>query len=67
MITAKALGSIQTDDAGHAQTPPIASGRYYLVGVYPYQGRALLWDVPVTVQVGSNTVTLSQLNSRPIH
>jgi hypothetical protein len=61
-MTGRALGSVKTDSAGHAETPPIAAGRYYLVGVAPYQGGTLFWHLPVDVQPGSNTVTLDQTN-----
>jgi hypothetical protein len=60
--TAKALGAVRTDGTGHAQTPSIPAGRYYLVGVAPYQGKPLLWAQPINLQPGSNTVTLDQTN-----
>jgi hypothetical protein len=62
-MTAKALGSVRTDTSGHAQTPPIAAGRYYLIGVSSYQGKPLLWANPVNLHPGANTVTLDQTTS----
>jgi hypothetical protein len=64
LMTAKALGSVRTDAQGHAQTPHIATGRYYLVGIFPYQGHAWVWDVPINLQPGENGVTLDQTNGR---
>jgi hypothetical protein len=61
-MTSTALGSILTDAAGHARTPPIPAGHYYLVGVAPYQGKALFWRRPVNLQAGSNSVTLDPTN-----
>ncbi|HKB95977.1 MAG TPA: hypothetical protein VKB94_03950, partial [Rhizomicrobium sp.] len=61
-MTSTALGSIRTDAAGHAHTPSIPAGRYYLVGIAPYQGKALFWRRPVNLQAGSNGVVLDQTN-----
>jgi hypothetical protein len=62
VMTAKALGSVRTDAAGHAQTPHIAAGRYYLFGIAPYQGKPLIWSQAVNLQAGSNSVKLDQTN-----
>jgi hypothetical protein len=62
-MTAKALGAVRTDASGHAQTPSIPAGRYYLIGVSAYQGKPLLWATPVNLQPGANTVTLDQTNN----
>jgi hypothetical protein len=59
-----ALGRVLTDAQGHAQTPQIAAGRYYVVGVSNIQGKPLIWVQPVNVQAGMNVVTLDQLNGR---
>jgi hypothetical protein len=65
MATVKgALGRVVTDAQGHAQTPPLASGRYYVVGVSNIQGRPLIWAQPVNVRPGVNVLTLDQLNGR---
>src|SRR5215831_13331246 len=58
----KALGVVRTDDAGHAQTPNIAAGRYYLFVIAPYQNRRLMWTHAINLQAGSNTVKLDQTN-----
>ena len=59
-----AIGRVRTDAQGHAQTPQIAAGRYYVVGVSNIQGRPLIWVQPVNVQAGMNVLTLDQLNGR---
>ena len=61
-MTAKALGAIVTDPAGHAQTPPVPSGHYYLMGMAAYNGKVIFWDQPVNVQSGAVNVTLDQTN-----
>ncbi|HEX3366234.1 hypothetical protein [Phenylobacterium sp.] len=66
LMTGKALGSVRTDAQGRAQTPPIAAGRYFLVGIFPYQGHVLLWNVAVDLRAGSNDVTLGPSNGRAV-
>ncbi|HEY3950950.1 hypothetical protein [Phenylobacterium sp.] len=61
-IVRGALGRVMTDAQGHAQTPQIPSGRYYVVGVSAIQGKPVVWVQPVNVQPGANTLTLDQLN-----
>jgi hypothetical protein len=62
VMTAKALGSVRTDAAGNATTPQLPAGRYYLFGIAPYQGKALIWNRAINVQAGSSSVTLDQTN-----
>lgn len=62
-MTSTALGSIRTDAQGHAQTPSLPAGRYYLVGMAPWQGgKALFWRQPIDLKPGSNSITLDQTN-----
>jgi hypothetical protein len=62
VMTAKALGSVVTDAAGHAQTPPVAAGRYFVMGMAAYNGKVIFWNEPVNVQSGAVNVTLDQKN-----
>jgi hypothetical protein len=65
-MTAGALGFITSDAKGHALTPVMTPGRYFLVGVAPYQGRHLFWHCPIEIRSGSNAVTLDQSNASVI-
>jgi hypothetical protein len=65
-MTKGALGLITSDAGGHARTPVMKPGRYFLVGVAPYQGRHLFWHRPIDVRAGSNDVTLDQTNASTI-
>jgi hypothetical protein len=65
-MTVSALGFITTDANGHAQTPAMKPGRYYLVGVAPYQGRHLFWHRAIDMRSGPATVTLDQTNASMI-
>jgi len=62
-MTKSALGFITTDSGGHARTPVMKPGSYYLVGVAPYQGKHLFWHRPIAIRAGSNAVTLDQTNA----
>ena len=65
-MTKTALGYITTDAAGHARTPVMAPGRYFLVGVAPYQGRHVFWHRPIDIRAGAHDVTLDQTNASTI-
>jgi hypothetical protein len=66
-MTGNAADSVRTDPAGHAQTKPIPPGRYYLVGVVPYQAKAMVWAQAINLQPGSNGVFLDQTNGAVVH
>jgi hypothetical protein len=65
-MTAGALGYITSDAGGHARTPVMTVGRYFLIGVAPYQGRHLFWHRPIEIRGGANAVTLDQTNASMI-
>ena len=65
-MTVSALGFVTTDANGHAQTPVMKPGRYYLVGVAPYQGRHLFWHHAIDMRNAPAAVTLDQTNASMI-
>jgi hypothetical protein len=65
-MTKGALGFITTDAGGHALTPVMTPGRYFLIGIAPYQGRHLFWHRPIDIRAGTNAVTLDQTNASTI-
>lgn len=66
VMTGKALGSVRTDASGHARTPLIPAGRYYIVGLVPYKSKALFWNLPVDARPGTNAVSLNLGNGATI-
>ena len=56
-----ALGRLLTGADGTAQTPQIAAGHYWVVGVSNIQGKPIVWAQQVDAQPGTNTVTFDQL------
>jgi len=65
-MTVSALGFVTSDAGGRARTPVLKPGRYYLVGVAPYQGRHLFWHRAIDMRNGPATVTLDQTNASTI-
>ena len=57
-----AVGFVDTDAEGQAETAAMSPGRYYLVGFTPYHGHSLLWHLPVDVKAGVNAVSLGPDN-----
>jgi hypothetical protein len=66
-MVAGALGIAQTDAQGHARTPALPPGRYYVVGFVPYKGHSLLWHLPVDVKSGANALSLEPQNGSISH
>jgi hypothetical protein len=62
-MTTGALGFISTDAQGHARTPVMPPGHYFLIGVAPYRGKHLFWHRDINIRAGSNEVTLDQTNA----
>jgi hypothetical protein len=66
-MIAGSLGVARADPDGHARTPAIAPGRYYVIGFVPYQGHSLLWHLPVDVKAGANPMSLEPQNGSISH
>jgi hypothetical protein len=66
-MIAGSLGVARTDPDGHARTPALPPGRYYVVGFVPYQGHSLLWHLPVDVKAGANAMSLEPRNGSISH
>jgi len=60
------VGIATTDVNGHAQTPPLAIGRYWVLSDAKVDNRHLMWNQPVDVKAGSNSLTLDRQNSMPV-
>jgi hypothetical protein len=60
------LGIATTDANGHAQTPPLPAGRYWVFGDGRIDNRPMLWNQPVDVRDGPASLTLDQRNATPV-
>jgi hypothetical protein len=60
------LGIATTDASGHAQSPPLPPGRYWVFGDGRIDNRPMLWNQPVDVKGGGASLTLDQHNATPL-
>jgi hypothetical protein len=60
------LGIATTDANGHAQSPPLPAGRYWVFGDGRIGDRPMLWNQPVDVRAGPTSLTLDQHNATPV-
>jgi len=60
------LGIATTDANGHAQSPPLPSGRYWVFGDGRIDNRPMLWNQVVDVRGGPASLTLDERNATPV-
>ena len=51
-----------TDAAGRGQTAPLPAGRYYVFNPVHVSNKPMMWNLPVDLKAGTNTLTLDQHN-----
>lgn len=62
-VNADAASAVRSDANGKATLPSIPAGTYYLMISAHYNNEALVWDTPIQLKTGNNSVTLSQANA----
>ena len=62
-VNADAASAARADVSGKAAMPPVPPGTYYLMISAQYNNQALVWDMPVQLKTGNNSLTLSQTNA----
>jgi hypothetical protein len=65
-LVADTAGTTKTDAGGRAQTQPLPAGRYYVFGAVQISNRPMIWNVPVDLKAGTNSLTLDQYNVTPL-
>jgi hypothetical protein len=65
-LQAYSVGMATTDADGHAQTPPLPAGRYWVLSDTKVDNRRVMWNEPVDLKVGANSLTLDQRNAKPV-
>ena len=60
------VGLATTDATGHAQTPPLPPGRYWVLSDAKVGNKHLMWNQPVDVRSGEKLVTLDERNAMPV-
>ena len=61
-VGADTAGMAITDAAGRGQTPPLPAGRYYVFNPVHVSNKPMMWNLPVDLKAGTNTLTLDQHN-----
>ncbi|HEV2577895.1 MAG TPA: hypothetical protein VGU25_11865 [Acidobacteriaceae bacterium] len=65
-IKASAASSVRADANGGGTFPAVPPGTYYLMISARYNNQALMWDHPVQLKAGANSMTLSPQNASPM-
>jgi len=66
-VNANAASAVRADATGRATFPGVTEGTYYLMISARYNNQALVWDMPVHLKPGSNSLTLDQANASILH
>jgi hypothetical protein len=61
-----AAGATRTDASGRGQTQPLPAGHYYVFGAARVANRPMIWNLPVDLKAGTNSITLDQHNLTPV-
>ena len=61
-LAADTAGLAITDAGGRGQTPPLAAGRYYVFNSVHISNQPMMWNLPVDLKAGTNSLTLDQHN-----
>jgi hypothetical protein len=65
-LAADTAGLAVTDAAGKGQTQPLPAGRYYVFNSIHIANKPMMWNLPVDLKAGANTLTLDQHNLTPV-
>jgi hypothetical protein len=62
-VNADAASAVRADVTGKGAFPAVAAGTYYLMISARYNNQSLVWDMPVQLKAGGNTLILDQANA----
>jgi hypothetical protein len=65
-LNAYSVGIATTDANGRAQTPPLPSGRYWVLSDAKVDNKRLMWNQPVDVKGADASLTLDRRNAMPV-
>jgi hypothetical protein len=66
-VNASAASAVRADANGSGTFPGVPPGTYYLMISARYNNQALVWEQPVQLKAGANSMTLNQGNATPIN
>jgi hypothetical protein len=67
VLKANAASAVRADANGSGTLPGVPPGTYYLMISTRYNNQALVWDHPVQLKPGANSLTLSAQNATPMN
>jgi len=65
-LKAYSVGLATTDAKGHALTPPLPAGRYWVLADAKVANKRVVWNQPVDVKGGDKSLTLDARNAMPV-
>ena len=65
-LNAHSVGIATTDATGHAKTPPLPAGRYWVLSDAKVDNKRLMWNQPVDVKGTEASLTLDPRNAMPV-
>jgi hypothetical protein len=65
-VNADAASAARADANGKAALPAVPAGTYYLMISARYNNQALVWDMPIQLKTGNNSLTLTQANASAV-
>ena len=65
-LQAFSVGYVTTDANGHAQTPTLPAGRYWVLSDAKVGNKRLMWHELVDLKAGNQSLTLDQRNAMPV-
>ncbi|HQR72675.1 MAG TPA: hypothetical protein PLE54_18890 [Burkholderiaceae bacterium] len=65
-INAKTAAAVRTDSAGHAHTAALPPGRYYVFGTLVHADKPMVWQEPIDLHAGGNSLALDIGNAYPV-
>jgi hypothetical protein len=66
-VKANAASAVRADANGSGTFPGVPPGTYYLMISARYNNQALVWEQPIQLKAGANTVKLDQSNATPLN
>jgi hypothetical protein len=65
-LKAYSVGLATTDATGHALTPPLPAGRYWVLADAKVANKRVVWNAPIDVKGGDKSLTLDARNALPV-
>jgi hypothetical protein len=65
-LVADTAAATTMDAGGKGQSQPVPVGRYYVFGSVFVAGRPMIWNMPIDLRAGINSVTLDMNNLTPV-